>query len=372
MALTGPQYEQFVQALVAAFDQYTLAQMLQFRRGKKLATITMGPTLTQLAFDLVGRAEAEGWTMDLLVDARQSNPGSAELLALAQQFGLSPGPSSRPELERIINEANSALDIVGWRTKLGELEGRVSRIEIPTSKGMSYGTGFLLGPDVLMTNYHVIEPLLDDRGPDIPAGTPADVIVRFDYKKLADGLTVHPGTEFALASTEWLLVKSPPSSADFIADPKPQVPRPDELDYALLRLATAAGNQPVGGTGEPMAQKRGWVEVPKTTPAVTAGSALFIVQHPKAEPLKLALDTDAVIGTNANGTRLSYRTNTEPGSSGSPCFNQDWQLVALHHLGDPDYTSGHKAAYNQGILMSAIHELLTQRKLVNLLGDPGV
>lgn len=33
MALTGGQYERFVDALVAAFDQFTLAQMLQFRRG---------------------------------------------------------------------------------------------------------------------------------------------------------------------------------------------------------------------------------------------------------------------------------------------------------------------------------------------------
>lgn len=371
MALTGAQYEQFVNALVAAFDPHTLAQMLQFRRGRKLSTITLGPTLTQMAFDLVTRAEAEGWTLELLLDARQSNPGNPELLALAQQLGLSPGPSSRPELERIINAANSSLDIVRWRTQLGELEGRVCRIEIPTTKGKAFGTGFLVGPDVVMTNHHVVEPLLGDRPPGAPTAAAEDVVVRFDYKRLADGLTVQPGTEYALVTEGWLLDSSPPSPSDLVPEPKPETPAPDELDHALLRLAAAAGHDPVGGRGEPGAQKRGWVEMPKAVHQFVAGSALFIVQHPKGAPLQLALDTDSVIGTNANTTRVRYRTNTEPGSSGSPCFDQDWQLVALHHLGDPEYDPTHKPAYNQGIPILAIQQLLAERGLAHLLGDPG-
>jgi hypothetical protein len=47
--------------------------------------------------------------------------------------------------------------------------------------------------------------------------------------------------------------------------------------------------------------------------------------------------------------REEDRTNTEPGSSGSPCFDQDWGLVALHHAGDPDFSFGHAAAFNEGI-----------------------
>ena len=34
------------------------------------------------------------------------------------------------------------------------------------------------------------------------------------------------------------------------------------------------------------------------------------------QPLKLAVDTESVIGEAANGLRVRYRTNTEPGSSG--------------------------------------------------------
>lgn len=78
----------------------------------------------------------------------------------------------------------------------------------------------------------------------------------------------------------------------------------------------------------------------------------MIAQHPDGKPLKLAVDTEAVIGVNAGQTRVRYATNTEPGSSGSPVFDLDWNLVALHHLGDPAYD--HPAAYNQGVPIDKI------------------
>ena len=61
--------------------------------------------------------------------------------------------------------------------------------------------------------------------------------------------------------------------------------------------------------------------------------------------MKLAMDTEAVAGLNGNGTRLRYRTNTEPGSSGSPVFSMDRDLVPLHHYGDPKYLN---PLFNQG------------------------
>ena len=49
---------------------------------------------------------------------------------------------------------------------------------------------------------------------------------------------------------------------------------------------------------------------------------------------------------------MRYRTNTEHGSSGSPCFDGDWALTALHHSGDPDFSRS--ADYNEGIPIEAI------------------
>ena len=61
--------------------------------------------------------------------------------------------------------------------------------------------------------------------------------------------------------------------------------------------------------------------------------------------MKLALDTDAITGVQGEGRRVRYSTNTEKGSSGSPCFHQNWNLVALHHSGDEAWVP----TWNEGI-----------------------
>jgi len=371
--LTGRQHQQFSEALREAYDAPRLKRMLRFRLEKNLDDITLAPDLEGIVFTLIARAEAEGWTANLLRAARESNPGSPSLLAFAQQFGLAPTNSpSRSELERIIRETNSFFDVMRWRTQLGRIETQVCRVEVKTNGGMMYGTGFLLGPELVMTNHHVIEAVIaGEQGKVTPEGLKADrhdVVFRFDYKRMADGRTLNPGTEYRLAEDGWLVDASPPSLFDSQPEPKTGLPRPDELDYALLRLAIAAGEEPVGGHDEPDAPLRGWVEVPKEPHALLPDSALIIVQHPKADPMQLALDTSAVRNVNGNGTRVTYRTNTLRGSSGSPCFNHNWQLVALHHSGDPDYDPTHKPAYNEGIPFTAIIALLEERQLADILG----
>src|SRR5258706_313678 len=56
--------------------------------------------------------------------------------------------------------------------------------------------------------------------------------------------------------------------------------------------------------------------------------------------------------------RFMNETNPEPGSSGSPCFDFDWALVALTHYGDPNYK--HQASYNQGIPINKIRDRLAR------------
>jgi V8-like Glu-specific endopeptidase len=68
---------------------------------------------------------------------------------------------------------------------------------------------------------------------------------------------------------------------------------------------------------------------------------------------------------NANKTRVTYQTGTQPGSSGSPCFNQFWNLVALHHAGDPLYPDLMPGAFNEGIPIVRIVERLKTRNLAD-------
>ena len=136
------------------------------------------------------------------------------------------------------------------------------------------------------------------------------------------------------------------------------LPAPDELDYAIVRLDGTPGNDPVGAKASPNSPPRGWIGVSEKPFAFNAQAPLMVLQHPDAAPLKLALEMNGIIGLNANRTRVRYTVNTEGGSSGSPCFSTDFQLVALHHAGDPNFAAGHKPTFNQGIPFDAIVALL--------------
>ena len=235
---------------------------------------------------------------------------------------------------------------------LTEIESQVCRIEIPEKEPQ--GTGFLVEPDVVMTNYHVIEGI--KRGD----GTPDDVVLRFDYKVLNDGLTVNAGKTYRLApgNGNWLVASSPYSARDAEVTPHSD-PAANELDFALLRINGAPGNDPAGGdTADPAPTPRKWIHIPERAHDFMGVRALFIVQHPEGKPMQVAIDTEAVLGVNANGTRVRYATTTEPGSSGSPCFSPDWRCVAIHHVGDPKYLHGKKPDFNQGVPVKAIRDLL--------------
>ncbi len=259
-----------------------------------------------------------------------------------------------------------------WLERLGAILGRVCRVEVQATQGTSYGTGFLVGPDMVLTNYHVVEPVLKSW----PSASAETVTCRFDFEKHADG-TVRDGREAKLDATK-AIRSSPYSNLDNIPYPKTEEPDRDCLDYALLWLKEPVGNQPIGSSPEPAAKPRGWITPPKI-PYGFGSRELYIVQHPRGQPIKLALDTSALearagdtvqYGPNALRTRVLYRTNTDHGSSGSPCFGPAWELAALHHAGDPDYHLAHTPQYNQGIPIDTVEADLKERHLVELAPMP--
>ncbi len=253
-------------------------------------------------------------------------------------------------MERIVKKTNSFLDVNTWREQLGKIEAQVCRIEITQNNNFqSFGTGFLIAPNVVITNYHVIEPVI------LSQATPNNVILRFDYKKLPEGKVINPGTEYRLLEDDWLIDKSP-----YVENSSPTL---DGLDYALLRVDGVPGEETIA-KNDPNASQRGWINLPKEPYyKFLPDTPLLIVQHPDAKPLKLAFDTEAIININENGTTVKYKTNTEPGSSGSPCFDINWNLVALHRSGDPSYNP----AYNAGSPFSAICARLEKQGLLEEL-----
>jgi hypothetical protein len=246
---------------------------------------------------------------------------------------------------------------------MAQAENAICRVEIlrPGADPI-FGTAFLIGPDLVLTNYHVIE-LVHAR--EVPA---LNVQLRFDFAVLADGVSPNPGTIYKLDPVAWLVNHSPYSYLDTIADPQDD-PAVDHLDFAVLRVDGKPGDEPIGGSSnlQPDARPRGYLPLRKQGYAFTPNSPLFILQHPAGAELKLALDTEAVVGINGNGTRVRYRTNTEAGSSGSPCFDDRWNLVALHQAGDPKFAPLYHPQYNQGIPIDAILNLLTKPNEMNPL-----
>jgi hypothetical protein len=354
--LKGAQLERLSEALRRAFPVQRLREMMLYKLEKRLDDYALGGDYKEIVFELLMAAEAEGWTAELVQGARDANPGNAALQAVAQDVALA---STTSTLERTIKEQNPYLDVEIFRTKLGQIETQVCRIEIPTGRGTVFGTGFLLGPDVLMTNHHVMDVVISGKV------QPDAAIFRFDYKRISEAV-ISQGAVFKLAA-DWLIDASPPSDVDSKREPKPGVPNTDELDYAIVRLDGSPGASPAGHKPDSKDPPRGWISV-ETPVSVAPSSPLLIMQHPDAAPLKLALDMSGVIGLNGNATRLKYTINTEGGSSGAPCFNADWNLVALHHSGDPNFDADHKPEYNEGIPMEAILNLLTARGKRDVIG----
>lgn len=366
MKLSGKQFEKLQNALLNAFPQIDeLERMTRFKLEVNVHEIGFGD-LRNYAFKLIMWAQANGRLQELVIGARQSNPGNKDLFEIAQELNLAiTNVPSKRELQRIIRDGNGLLEINEWQSRLARIEYQVCRVEIKlNNRKHVYGTGFLIGKDVVITNYHVMKYVIEKekrmKGGQ-SWGDAADVVLQFDLKVVDS--RENQGVAYTLEE-KWLIDAS--TTSPFDEEPKlGESPDKDHLDYVLLRVKGCPGDETIGKS-EPGAPKRGWIDISPEPYDFHPDSAVIIIQHPRAAPLKLAIDTQSILGLNENGTRVKYRTNTEPGSSGSPCFSLNWELIALHHLGDPDFSIGHQPEYNQGVPFHAIYERL---KRLNLLDE---
>jgi endonuclease G len=165
-----------------------------------------------------------------------------------------------------------------------------------------YASGFLIAPNVLITNHHVL--------PD--ADFAANSIAQFDYE-----LDVFGRTRFRLNSVCRRTGCSLPS---------------EQLDFTIVAvLDDAAG----GGASS---AKFGYLPLIGSPGKALEGEWLTIIQHPGAERKQLCARENRLL--TRTDEVLWYTTDTLGGTSGSPVFNNDWQVVALHHKGVPEERNG--------------------------------
>lgn len=206
-----------------------------------------------------------------------------------------------------------------WYKKGLEQTQSIARVERLSGKG--HGTGWLVNRSdffpgdskqkLLVTNAHVISP---DAFPDSLAPDEA----RAHFQALGKKLEV-----------DKIVFSSPP----------------DQLDVTFVTLK---GPEPAA---EPLRIQTGKVRL-RVPP-----QRVYVIGHPGGRDIEFSLQDNALLACNEQ--KLHYRAPTEPGSSGSPVFEDaDWRVIALHHAGDEGVQriDGKPGTYdaNEGIAIRAI------------------
>lgn len=357
--LNGQEIQTVRKAIQQSFGFAKFPMFLKERLNKELYNYTTQFVDYEIqVFNLVYAANQEGWHGHLISALLAERPQLKDLYKLAYDFGLTASiietenGQAENGLERLL-DASPFLHVNLLIEKITEIKNKVCRIEVGLESGKKeWGTGFLVGPDLLMTNYHVIKKAIDQSNFE-------NIICLFDFTLTSNGEDVNTGTVIKLSKQENPVIAcSKYSSMDLEGGELTESWPTDHLDYVLLKLEKEVGKLPIGpfadGENVTSTEERGWIIKPEMEPAFLNGSHMIIMQHPNKRPLQVVFGFEKVIGMDPNKARVRYKINTEKGSSGSPCFNHKFELVALHNMGDPSWN----ATYNQGIpIWSIINDL---------------
>ncbi|MEU3850603.1 serine protease [Streptomyces sp. NPDC029554] len=198
--------------------------------------------------------------------------------------------------ERIIDLSNE-LQAWSFLPRGVRAGATVARITLRRDgRELPHGTGFLVSPRLMLTNHHVLpdedfpRQCFAEFNAQVTVDNQPDTVVRMEFD---------PGTFFA-------------------ADQR--------LDFALVAVAPAQDGRPPG-------EIFGWNRLSVQIGKLVLGERVNIIGHPDGRLKEIVLRDNAVL------VRLDdfvhYRTDTRPGNSGSPVFNDQWEVVALHHSGVP-------------------------------------
>ncbi|ARS39647.1 hypothetical protein CA265_08285 [Sphingobacteriaceae bacterium GW460-11-11-14-LB5] len=260
--------------------------------------------------------------VDQLVDTvLQSFPENPYLLAYKeerfQDYNTGPDINSIPwkkkldenVLEKIMGATSSLLPIKFLEQGLIAAKA-VARIEISYTTHSELGSGFLIDNNLLVTNHHVIAD----------KDTARLANVAFNYEETLNGNAM-----------EAKLFKLNPD--DYFKTSK-------EDDWTVIGIDGDANTQ--------------FGKLKLKNGMSVKGDFVNIIQHPGGRYKQIALYNNIV--TYADENIIQYLTDTEPGSSGAPVFNSQWEVVGLHHSGGILVEPGvpQKMLRNEGIAISKV------------------
>ena len=172
----------------------------------------------------------------------------------------------------------------------------VAYVETTFGTTSSLGTGFLISHRLFLTNQHVI--------PDAAAALGA--LITFDRELDETG--------------------RPRAITSFMLDPDAFCLFSDEaeLDFALVAIGPRQ-------SGQATLAELGFCPISGAPNKHVLGMKTNIIQHPNGMRKLISIRNNLLVARTDR--TLLYETDTETGSSGSPVFNDEWYLVALHHYG---------------------------------------
>ncbi|MFN5557818.1 MAG: DNA/RNA non-specific endonuclease [Chryseotalea sp.] len=191
--------------------------------------------------------------------------------------------------------------------ELAKSKGKpVARIHelVPNTQPLGFGTGFLVAPNILITNHHVFPTK------DYADGCVANFLHEKDSdNRILNGLTFKLRPDIFFYSFE-------------------------DLDYALVYV------QEESITDNKELKEFGFLPLIATRGKIIEGSPINIIQHPLGGHKKYAYEQNVITNINDEVGIIEYTTDTQVASSGSPCLNDAWEVAALHYTGVPYVVEG--------------------------------
>ena len=269
--MPGVTFGEIRDAIVDAYNNQDLEEVLRFYMNVRLDDEIAPGAFRHRVFELIEWSEMRGLDVELVRITARARPSKARMQQIYKKYGMAipvlvqdsgtavpatPTDAADGGLEKIVRPHLSFADFGIWRERMTRVEGQVCRI---TLNGAARGTGFLVGPDAVLTNFHVFEPVLKD------PKTATGIKCQFDYKLLANQSRTE--TPVGLHPTDWLIDACPYTEGEGANDPDRTTPTADELDYTLVRLADPLGLE----TGRSQPQQRGSAPGPRLGPGAGQG-----------------------------------------------------------------------------------------------------
>lgn len=307
--------------LIKDFDALQKTVDQRPRKGKRQLVIRIVK-----AYDEIGRAH-------LLAHALYRRQWRDEVFAAQIGKFCEEDDANDAALQASIALRANTLHLKGLREFLNDNEAKVCVVVAvqENPRDVLRGTGFLVGPDLVLTTFHTLRNHINGRIAIAPSPGPLYAIFdHYDGDPINHPVQLqHGATKVNFHPTDWLVECSETMKGDGTFHPPSQAQLDalrSQLDFALVRLEKSIGLHSRRRYGGP---RRAWIDINKLNAQLQPQDRIIIPQHPNG--VSQRIDFGRFSEWDPSQTRIRYDTETQNGTSGAPCFDQNFRWVGMHN-----------------------------------------